>query len=202
MTYQYSDNYANHRHKPEETPEPPVHLDHSMHPADATFVEAVSNKKEYQKFAGVVLLLVACATIMSFVLGFDWQEWMRWFMAGTFIIFGSFKLMGYEMFILAFPSYDLLAKRFKLYNFFYPFIELFLGFLFAADVFPLTRDILTLAIMSVGAYGVLKALPRGNDIRCACLGNVIKLPLSTVTLWEDVVMAVMALIMLIGHFVL
>lgn len=176
-----------------------------MHPEGHEYhddmVAAETNKVEYLKLGGVLLVIAICATIMSTVLGFDWQEWMRWFMGGFFIIFGSLKLIGYETFIMMFPVYDPIAKRFKLYNYFYPFIELFLGFLYVANLLELPRDIATIVLLGIGAYGVLKAIAAQKGIRCACLGNIIKLPLSSVTLLEDVLMVAMAAIMLISYFV-
>lgn len=162
---------------------------------------AVSDKKERWKFVGIIFVIAICATVMSGVLGFDPMEWMRWFMGSFFIIFGSFKLIGYEMFIMMFPTYDPIAKRFKAYNFGYPFIELGLGFMYAANLLPTFRDVFTFTIMSVGAWGVYKSIPKGETIRCACLGNIIKLPLSTVTLVEDVTMALMALVMLVASLI-
>ncbi len=196
MDYQYTDNYARQRKAENLVTAPEQAMDEHAHTA------AQSDSKEYKKFAALVGVIALCATIMTFVLGFDIQEWMRWFMSGTFVILGSFKLIGYEDFIIAFPSYDVIAKRFKPYNYLYPFIELFLGFLFAADLLPVFRNVVALFIAAVGAYGIMKTLHRGDVIRCACLGNVIKLPLSTVSLWEDIAMAFMAVIMLITHFVL
>lgn len=200
MDYHYSDNYAQ---RPRKRPE--LHEEEEPHEHVATvhkMVPAESTKKEYYKFAGVILVIIACATIMSSVVGFDWQEWMRWFMGGFFVFFGSFKLIGYEMFITMFPTYNPIAKRFKPYNYFYPFIELSLGFLYCANLLPIFRDATTVVLLSIGAWSILKSLPRGETIKCACLGNVIKLPLSTVTLIEDVTMASMGLIMLISNFVL
>lgn len=124
---------------------------------------------------------------------------MRWFMGGFFLVFGSFKLIGYEMFVHMFPRYDIIGRRYKLYNYLYPFIEISLGVAYVLDVAPLLRDTVTLLIMSVGAYGVAKGLAqRGTSFHCACLGGVIKLPLSTVTLVEDIVMAVMAGLMILA----
>lgn len=164
-------------------------------------VIAESNVREYLKLSGVFLVIALCATVMSTVLGFDWQEWMRWFMGGFFIIFGSFKLIGYETFIMMFPIYDPIARRIKLYNWGYPFIELFLGFLYVANLMAPLRDVVTVVLLGIGAYGVSKAITASKGVRCACLGNVIKLPLSSVTLLEDVLMLTMAGIMIVGHFV-
>ena len=200
MDYNYSDNYVRQRNTDKQTEQ--AHTEHVGHHDHSEMVKAESNKTEYYKSAGVISVIMLSATVMSTVVGFDWQEWMRWFMGGFFVFFGSFKLIGYEMFILMFPSYDPIAKRFKLYNYFYPFIELLLGFLYCANLYALPRDIITLVFLSIGAWGVLKSIPRGETVKCACLGNIIKLPLSTVTLVEDVAMASMALIMIISHFAL
>ena len=50
--------------------------------------------------------------------------------------------------------------------------------------------------MLVGAAGVLKALLDKRAIRCACLGTALNLPMTKVTLVEDLTMASMAAAML------
>jgi len=199
---QYYDNYVNHQKKPQSARQAHSAGEHVANHSHPTMVHAETNKQEYYKLGGVFAVIAVCATIMSTVLGFDLQIWMEWFMGGFFIIFGSFKLIGYEMFVLTFPQYDPIAKRSSLYTHTYPFIELFLGFLFTANLLPLFRNIVTFTIFSIGAYGVLRYISRApqNAVQCACLGNVIKLPLSTVTLIEDVLMSGMAVIMIIGYF--
>ncbi len=157
---------------------------------------------EYKKLVAVFVVIILCATVMSFVLGFDWQEWTRWFMAGFFIIFGSFKLIGYEDFINSFPIYNPIAKKFAYYNYTYPFIELFLGFLFASSLLPLFSSLGTLIIMCIGAFGILRQLSKEETtVNCVCLGDVIKMPLGNIALFEDVLMAVLAGIMLVSYFI-
>ena len=51
--------------------------------------------------------------------------------------------------------------------------------------------------MLIGSLGVLRALLDKRAIRCACLGTAIKLPMTTVTLVEDLGMAAMAAVMLV-----
>jgi len=157
-----------------------------------------SSKKEYFKLFGIFFILAAAATLMSTTVEFHWTDWMRWFMGGFFLVFGSFKLIGYEMFVKMFPQYDVIGRRYKLYNYLYPFIEISLGVAYILDMAPLLRDSVTLTIMLVGAYGVSKGLARRGSFHCACLGGVIKLPLSTVTLLEDLIMAVMAALMILA----
>ena len=51
--------------------------------------------------------------------------------------------------------------------------------------------------MLFGGLGVFRALAKGLDLECACMGTVLSVPLSTVALIEDFGMAAMAGVMLI-----
>jgi hypothetical protein len=55
----------------------------------------------------------------------------------------------------------------------------------------------TLLIMSLSLAGVVQSLLSGNRVRCACLGDVFNLPMSTVTVLEDGLMIGMSAIMLL-----
>ena len=50
----------------------------------------------------------------------------------------------------------------------------------------------TIALFAFGSVGVVAALRSGLDIDCPCMGNVLDVPLSTVTLAEDIGMVAMA----------
>ncbi len=176
-------------------PGKPKQTEHSEH--HEHMVAPESSRKEYLKFGGIILFLLFAGFGMSTLSGFHWEEWMRWFMGGFFIIFGSFKLIGLENFVVVFRDYDILAKKFRPYPYIYPFIEILLGMFYVLNMASIVRDIFTIALMLVGAYGVYQALQRRDHIKCACLGNIIKLPLTTVSLIENLTMAAMALIMLL-----
>ena len=158
-----------------------------------------SNLLEYAKFVGVILLIL----IMSWVLYSSSNttgnyEFMRIFMGVFLVVFAGFKLAGYKMFVMMFQGYDLIAKRVKLYAQAYPLIELGLGIMYLTDVYDVARNSILLIVMGVGAVGVFQEIyHRRSGVYCACLGNVIKLPLSTVSLVENVTMAVMAALMLL-----
>jgi hypothetical protein len=74
----------------------------------------------------------------------------------------------------------------------YPFVELALGLAYLANWNPLITNWITLIIMGFSAIGVIKAVMDKRSIRCACLGTVFKLPMSTVTIIEDLGMVAMA----------
>jgi hypothetical protein len=75
-------------------------------------------------------------------------------------------------------------------------VELGLGLAYLAFAWPEATYIATIIVFAFGAAGVLLALRKGLDIACPCMGNVLSVPLSTVTLTEDAAMIVMAAILL------
>ena len=160
--------------------------------------EAESTTGEYIKFTLIIVTIITGANILYFVSdSAGAMEWMRWFMGVFMLTFAGFKFAGYKMFVSMFPMYDLLAKRTQAYAYAYPFIEFGIAVLFLADVLPTPRSVLTVLIMGLGAIGIVKTTYiQKKRIHCACLGNIIKLPLSTVSLADDVAMLTMAIVML------
>ena len=55
----------------------------------------------------------------------------------------------------------------------------------------------TIVVMGIGAIGVGKNMLSKNKIQCACLGTKINVPLTKVTLLEDVIMVIMAVSLII-----
>ena len=129
--------------------------------------------------------------------GRHWHEWMADFMAGFFLVFSFFKLLNLSGFVQAYRGYDLIAAKSAAYAWVYPFIELALGVAYLVRWQPQLTHWATLVLMLVSALGVLNALRKRQLIECACLGTVFKLPMSKVTLIEDLSMAAMAALMLV-----
>lgn len=121
---------------------------------------------------------------------------MNNFMAGFFLVFSFFKLLDLRGFQDAYGSYDLLARVVPAWGLAYPFIELGLGITYVLRAAPVVTNVITLVVMLAGAAGVLRALLDKRKIRCACLGTALKLPMTKVTLVEDLTMALMATVML------
>ncbi len=61
----------------------------------------------------------------------------------------------------------------------------------------LNRLINRARFLTIGSIGVIQALREGLDFNCPCMGSVLDVPLSTVTLTEDISMVIMALVLLI-----
>lgn len=175
-----------------------MHTGHHHH--NEVSAQGEHSTTEVLKFIGVLVAITLLSTFLTNTYGTQsLGEWSRWFMGVFFLVFASFKLVGYKMFSMMFAGYDVVAKRFPLYAHLYPFIELALGIAYLTNFAPSIRDASTVLIMGVGSIGVIQEIRKRSGIHCACLGNVIKLPLSTVSLVEDVGMGLMALAMLLGH---
>ncbi len=145
-----------------------------------------------------LLILLAYLLVLSAILGWPhWQGMMRFFMGGFFVAFSFFKMLDLRGFASAYRSYDLIAKALPAYGFVYPFIELALGLSYVVDVWPIETNTVTAVVMAISLFGVVKAVLSRQAIRCACLGTVFNLPMSTVTIIEDGLMLGMAVLALI-----
>ena len=171
-------------------------------PADApapaaTPPSADRPKTSYYPLVLILFYLIGATALAAVAAGgFDGARAMRHFMAGFFLVFSFFKLLDVPAFALSYSSYDILARRWLGYGYVYPFIELGLGAAYLADFQPLLTNTATLAVMGVSTVGVVQTLLARRRIRCACLGSVFNLPMSSVTLVEDLLMAGMAAVTL------
>lgn len=144
---------------------------------------------------------IAGTTVLIALATDNWSgmDMMRHFMAGFFIVFSFFKLLDLPGFVNAYFSYDLIARAMPKWGWVYPFVELGLGVLYLLNAVPVATNIITLVLMLVGSVGVLKALMEKRKIQCACLGTALNLPMTKVTLVEDLTMAAMAAAMLVMY---
>lgn len=149
-----------------------------------------------------LILIISYILVVSLIpnisaMGIVWKGWMNHFMAGFFLVFSAFKFLDLKGFATAYATYDLLAARWSGYGYLYPFLELGLGLAYLSQyVHPIVL-VITVVLMGFSSIGVLQALLQKRKINCACLGTILKLPMSGITLVEDLLMTVMALVMLI-----
>lgn len=165
----------------------------------------MNNSNQNYKVTDFLPLIIIFSLIILIVLlhqayfGWHIKSAMHIFMASFFIIFGLFKIINLAGFAQAYNMYDIIAKKYFAYGYVYPFIELSLGLAYLINWNPFLTNIATVILMSVSAIGVFIELRKGKKIMCACLGVVFKVPMTYVTLMEDLLMALMALIMLIKN---
>lgn len=128
---------------------------------------------------------------------FDLKEAMNQFMGGFFIVFSFFKVLNLNGFTDVYSTYDIIAKKWKAYGYLYPFIELALGVSYWTHFAGQGLHLVTILVMGVSSMGVIQSLLEKRKIKCACLGAIFNLPMSSITLVEDLLMVGMALVMVI-----
>ncbi len=165
-------------------------------------ISALDNeeKKSWLATYYPLLLIVGMISIVSLKGASGLHEWMLHFMAGFFIVFSFFKLLDLTGFRDAYATYDLLAKRWNGYGYVYPFLELGLGLALLFQYELLLALYFSIALMGFSSLGVIQALREKRKIRCACLGTVLNLPMSTITLVEDLGMVGMSVLMLAAMY--
>ena len=144
----------------------------------------------------IILSYISVASILMNYNNWNPSEAMLDFMGLFFIVFSFFKMLDLKGFPKSFRMYDPLAKRFPLYGSIYPFIETSLGLMFLMRLEVRIALIITLVVLGITTIGVTKALLDKKSIKCACLGTVLKLPMTEATFIENIIMIVMAISML------
>lgn len=167
----------------------------SSMPAAALPPKSAQTYKPLLILLAYLLLVIIAASVASGQ--FHLMEAMHLFMSGFFIAFSFFKMLDLRGFADAYRSYDLIAMAVPRYGYVYPFIELLLGLAYLAAWQPMLVNAVTALVMAVSLAGVMRAVLSKQTIRCACLGTVFNLPMSTVTIVEDGLMLGMAVIALV-----
>lgn len=170
---------------------------HIKDAAGASSISATEPQKGWIATYYPLLLIVGFISIVSFKGVDTWHDWMIHFMAGFFLVFSFFKFLSLSGFKDAYATYDLLAKKWNGYGYVYPFLELGLGLVFLFGVYLHQALWFSIILMGFSSLGVIKALSEKRKIRCACLGTVLNLPMSTLTLVEDLGMVAMSIAMLV-----
>lgn len=153
----------------------------------------------WQTYKPILLVgayLTGVTLLVEVVNGFDTMRWMEHFMGGFFLVFSFFKFLDLRGFAESYATYDVVAKRWMGWGYLYALMELLLGLAFLTNFSPLLTNGLTFVLMSLSLVGVVQSVRAKRAIRCACLGTVFNLPMSTITITEDVLMIVMSGFML------
>lgn len=172
--------------------------DGGMHPTAAA-EEATSWLRTYKPILLIGAYIVGTTLAIEAVSGvFDTERWMSNFMAAFFLTFSFFKFLDVKAFAESYSSYDIIAKQWQGWGYVYAFIELLLGFAFLLRFNPLVTNTVTVAVMSISIIGVLQAVLNKRKLKCACLGTIFNLPMSTITVIEDALMIGMSAAMLLS----
>jgi cation transport ATPase len=170
-----------------------------VHHHSTSMTDDTENRTWLQTYKPILLIfgyLLAASLIAGYNAAFNAMTMMRIFMSGFFLVFSFFKLLDISGFADSYSMYDIVAKRWRGWGYVYVFVELGLGLAFALNIAPFIVNITMVAVMTISLIGVLQSVFNKRQIRCACLGAVFNLPMSTVTIIEDGLMILMGVAML------
>lgn len=136
-----------------------------------------------------LLFLVAGSALMAFALD---GRFMLLFMGVFLCQFALLKLYSLKKFSEVYALYDILAGAVPLWGYVYPFIEFSIGTILLSGVASFEVLTLLIVLMGFGALGIARALWKGLDLKCACMGGALNVPLGFVSLFENISMIVMA----------
>ena len=167
----------------------------------APFIAEEETKSWIETYKPILLIfgyIIGITVLVEYMnSGFVWMRWMTHFMAGFFLVFSFFKLLNLKGFAESYSMYDIVAKKWNSWGYVYAFIELALGIAFLTGFNPILTNSITIVVMSVSIIGVLQSVANKRKIKCACLGAVFNLPMSTITIIEDALMIGMSGLMLL-----
>jgi glutaredoxin len=154
----------------------------------------------YRPVIALFSLMALMALGAGFVATGQWLSVLaaEWFVSFSMCGLAYLKLRDVESFSTMFLNYDLLAKRWVPYGYVYPYAEGLAGVLMTAHVLDWLSIPVALAIGTIGAASVFKAVYIDRrELKCACVGGDSNVPLGFVSLTENLLMIAMALWMLL-----
>lgn len=142
----------------------------------------------------ILAYMTGSVTVYGLREGIDWMRGMEVFMGLFYLIFSFFKLLNLGGFVRQFQKYDPISLVLPIYAYFYPLLEILLGTTYMWGAYITEANAVTLGLFSMNLVGVGVALHQGKQLECACLGSILRLPLSVVTLVEDTAMIIMSIL--------
>ena len=122
----------------------------------------------------------------------DYKLLMNNVMGCIFILFGFLKIINLPKFVQIFNKYDIISQKIPSYGYLYPFIEIALGISYLNKYKLNNVNKITIILMIISIISVVISMCKGQKLRCGCLGSFLHIPLSYVTLSENIVMGLMS----------
>ena len=120
------------------------------------------------------------------------------FMGITICLLAMLKLMDIESFGTSYKKYDLISSQFDSWIYIYPFFELIIGISFLNSSPPSLIIIIAIVLGISGMISVFKAVYLDKlKLNCACIGGYAKTPLGIISFIENLLMAIMSVLILI-----
>lgn len=154
-------------------------------------------KKIHPLILVYIFIILITFAYSSYLGMFDAMMLMDYFMGFIFLTFGVLKVFDIKNFATMYKKYDVLAKNFPEYSYFYPFIEIALGLWFVLSGSNLVVDVIALIILLVNFISLYKVFVKKDEMLCVCLGSKCLFPFGKILLSENILMLVMVINMLV-----
>ncbi len=174
------------------------HHDHSHDESHHTTLITPKKWTDWLPLVTVIGYVIGMTAISTGLTEFTLNNLLTYSMGYFFLFFSLFKVIDLSGFAMGFQEYDLLAKRWPIWGYIYPFIEITLAALYLLRIDDPALHLATLGLSALICIGVGIKLIKREPFHCACLGTVLKVPLTKVSLAEYATMGAMALMMLMG----
>lgn len=173
--------------------------DHTHHGHDHAHQLAIPKTPwtDWMPLVVVIAFIAGTTAVVASLVGWTLWNVLSLSMGFFFLYFALFKLINLQGFATGYQEYDLLAMRFKAWAYAYPFIEVALGLLYISLADSLGLNLFTIAVTALNCAGIAVKLAKREVFQCACLGTVLKVPLTKVSLVEYAAMGAMAVIMIV-----
>jgi len=174
------------------------HDGHDTHHAhhSTTFVQRV---KPYTRLIITLIVVLIFGIVLSFMMGFSWLSVMEYWMGGYFLAFGLMQALSLKKSAAMFRQYDPLAMKVTAYSYALPFIQIALGIAYFLMIWWVTVGLVALFVLLINVFGVDRVMRQKQNVRCSCLGEAMNVPVGKVTLWENLIMIGMVVMMLTLH---
>ena len=134
----------------------------------------------------------------SFLITITLLKSFQSFMGISICLLAMLKLMDIEAFGTSYKKYDLISSKFDGWIYFYPFCELLIGISFLNSSPPSLIIFIALILGISGMISVFKAVYLDKlKLNCACIGGYAKTPLGIISFFENLLMAIMSILILI-----
>ena len=177
------------------------HHDHNhnhSHDSEAGFTIPKTPWTDWLPLIVVIGYIIGLTVITSVLTGVSLFNVLSYSMGYFFVIFSLFKLINLSGFAMGYHEYDIISKHWYGWGYVAPFVELLLGILYLLKVDNPILHLTTIIFSIIIVIGVGIKLAKKETFICACLGTVLKVPLTKVSLVEYLFMALMAVPMLLG----
>lgn len=151
--------------------------------------------RDYVPLMLVITGIIAATLITCAFTSYSLYNLLGYSMGYFFVVFGLFKVIDIRNFAMGYAEYDLITKNLPPWGYIYPFVELALGVAFLLGWADRRVLGITFLLSLLTVVSVWLKLRKHEQIHCVCLGNLLKVPLTYVSLVEYAIMGLMAVAM-------